>query len=102
MATGNVVPCCKGHRMPMGNINKNSFKDIWRSAVYNKFRYNGINFPKRHAYFSKMGNDAVAKTGCYNCDNLWQNISMQNRINLLKSKYPRLIKFCSFLLQKVL
>lgn len=73
MTTGNVVPCCKGHRMPMGNIYKNRFKDIWFSETYNKFRYNALKLPKSHCYFSKIGNDAVAKTGCYNCDNLWQN-----------------------------
>lgn len=101
MATGDVVPCCKGHRMSMGNINKNRFRDIWNSAIYNKFRYRGINFPKNHIYFSKMGNGAATKTGCYNCDNLWQNISMQNKINLLKDKHPQLVKWSSFLLKKL-
>lgn len=101
MATGNVVPCCKGHRMSMGNIHKNKFKDIWRSAAYNRFRHNGINLPKSHVYFSRMGNDADAKTGCYNCDNLWQNIPMQNKLNLLKNKHPKLVKFCGFLLKKL-
>ncbi len=101
MATGDVVPCCKGHRMPMGNIYKNRFKDIWRSAVYNKFRDNCVNLSKSNAYFSRMGNNAVAKTGCYNCDNLWQNIPMHKKLVMLRSKRPRLINFCSFLLKKL-
>ena len=101
MATGDVVPCCKGHRMPMGNIYKNRFKDIWRSAVYNKFRDNCVNLSKSNAYFSRMGNNAVAKTGCYNCDNLWQNIPMHKKLGMLRSKHPRFINFCSFLLKKL-
>jgi len=82
MTTGNVVPCCKGHRMPMGNIYKNRFKDIWLSDTYNNFRYNGLNLSKSHPYFSKIGNDAVARTGCYNCDNLWQNMPIHKKISL--------------------
>jgi len=84
MTTGNVVPCCKGHRMVLGNIYKNRFRDIWLSQEYNEFRYNCVNLSKTNAYFSKIGNDAVAKTGCYNCDNLWQNIPMHTKISLLK------------------
>jgi len=101
MATGDVVPCCKGHRMPMGNIYKNKFKEIWGSSTYNKFRNNCVNLSKSHAYFSRMGNDALAKTGCYNCDNLWQNIPMQKKLNILRSKHPRLINLCSSLLKKL-
>jgi len=101
MATGDVVPCCKGHRMPMGNVYKSKFKDIWRSAVYNKFRDNCVNLSKSHAYFSRMGNNAIAKTGCYNCDNLWQNIPMHKKLGMLRSKRPRLINFCSLLLKKL-
>lgn len=93
MTTGNVVPCCKGHRMPMGNIYKDRFRDIWFSDRYNEFRYNGLNLSKTHPYFSKIGNDVVAKTGCYNCDNLWQSIPMHRRIILLKSRYPQLVSF---------
>lgn len=101
MTTGNVVPCCKGHRMPLGNIYKDRFRDIWFSKNYNKFRYSCLNFPKSNPYFSKIGNDAITKTGCYNCDNLWQNIPAHNRINLLKSKNSHLLSFCSSLLRNL-
>lgn len=86
MATGDVVPCCKGHRMPMGNIYRNRFKQIWFSPEYNEFRFNGLNLPKTDIYFSKIGNDAKAKTGCYNCDNLWQNIPTDKMIAGIKNK----------------
>lgn len=101
MTTGNVVPCCKGHRMPLGNIYKNRFRDIWFSEAYNEFRYNCLNLSKNHHYFSKIGNDASPETGCYNCDNLWQNIPMHNKITLLKSKNSHLLSFCSSLLKNL-
>lgn len=98
MATGDVVPCCKGHRMRMGNIYKNRFKEIWLSGTYNEFRRNGLSLAKKHPYFSTIGNNADAKTGCYNCDNLWQNIPMHKRITTLK-KSPLLLKFSSSMLR---
>ncbi len=101
MTTGNVVPCCKGHRMQMGNIYKNRFKDIWFSQVYNEFRNNDLNLSKQDAYFSRIGNDAVERTGCYNCDNLWQNIPMHNKILLLKDKNSNLSSFCSTVLKNL-
>jgi MoaA/NifB/PqqE/SkfB family radical SAM enzyme len=88
MTTGNVVPCCKGHRMHMGNIFKNRFKEIWFSDTYNEFRDNGLKLAKAHPYFSRIGNDASSKTGCYNCDNLWQNIPVHRKITKLKEKGP--------------
>jgi len=100
MATGNVVPCCKGHRMSMGNVNEKRFKDIWFSEDYCKFRSNGLKLTKTDPYFSKIGNDAEAKTGCYNCDNLWQNIPMHKRITHLE-KQPFLSKFSASLLKSL-
>lgn len=101
MTTGSVVPCCKGHRMSMGNIYKNKFKEIWLSDTYNEFRNNGLYLSKNHPYFSKIGNDAVMKTGCYNCDNLWQNIPIHNKITSLKNKNLHLASFCNSLLRSL-
>lgn len=80
MTTGNVVPCCKGHKMVLGNVYKNSFRNIWNSKKYREFRSRAKNLKKSHAYFSVIGNDASSKTGCYNCDNLWQNEPMHKLI----------------------
>ena len=101
MTTGNVVPCCKGHRMPMGNIYENRFKDVWLSETYNEFRKKCITLSKSDPYFSKIGNDAGAKTGCYNCDNLWQNIPMHEKITSLKNENKQLTSFCSCILKNV-
>ena len=83
MATGNVVPCCKGHRMTMGNVNEDSFKRIWNGKRYREFRNKAKNMDKSNPYFSLFGNDASTDTGCYNCDNLWQNEPMHRLIKSL-------------------
>ncbi len=111
MATGDVVPCCKGHRMPMGNLYKQSFSDIWNSEQYRLFRYNAKNLKKTHPYFSGIGNSASKNMGCYNCDNLWQNepmhkiitslnkdalgagIGVKNRLSVFFNKFTRFFCF---------
>ena len=80
MTTGDVVPCCKGHRMVLGNVYKDSFRKIWNSKRYREFRSRAKNLKKSHAYFLAIGNAASDKTGCYNCDNLWQNEPMHRLI----------------------
>lgn len=36
-ATGDVLPCCASP-VPMGNLNRNSFAEIWRGPKYNRLR----------------------------------------------------------------
>lgn len=102
MTTGNVVPCCKGHRMPLGNIYNNRFREIWNSAAYREFRRNCLSRSKSDPYFSKIGNEADAKTGCYNCDNLWQNIPMHKRMTSIKKNNPHLVTLTSNALKNIL
>jgi MoaA/NifB/PqqE/SkfB family radical SAM enzyme len=99
MGTGNVVPCCKGHRMHLGNVYENRFREIWFSEKYNTFRRNGIHMSKSEPYFSLIGNETSQKTGCYNCDNLWQNIPLHNKIKKLKEIRPEFSSTCAELLQ---
>jgi MoaA/NifB/PqqE/SkfB family radical SAM enzyme len=99
MGTGNVVPCCKGHRMHMGNIYEKRFRDIWFSETYDMFRRNGIHMTKSDPYFSLIGNEASKVTGCYNCDNLWQNIPLHNKIKKVKAMRPEFSATCGELLK---
>ncbi len=80
MADGRVVPCCKGHRLPMGNLNNKRFLDIWNSPQYRKFRYNGLTLSKSAPYFSVMGDDGAGRTGCLNCDNIIHNTVMHDKV----------------------
>jgi len=79
MADGRVVPCCKGHRLPMGNLNKNRFIEIWNGPRYKKFRHNGLTLDKSAPYFSVMGDDGAGRTGCLNCDNIIHNTVMHDK-----------------------
>jgi radical SAM superfamily enzyme YgiQ (UPF0313 family) len=90
LANGDVIPCCKAHRLPLGNLYKNSFKEIWHSEKYNEFRYKAKYLKKADPYFLNMGNEGSKVTGCYNCDNLFQNIPMHEKvISLIKdNKFP--------------
>lgn len=79
MADGRVVPCCKGHLLPMGNLNDKRFYDIWNSTRYKIFRKKGLLTEKSNPYFSVMGSDGAGRTGCLNCDNIIHNIVMHDK-----------------------
>lgn len=79
MANGDVIPCCKAHLMPLGNINIDSFKDVWNSQKYDCFRHKAKNLKKSDPYFEKIE--------CYKgCDNYGMNLDTHRRV--LSSK-PR-------------
>lgn len=79
MADGRVVPCCKGHRLPMGNLNDQRFIEIWNSKRYKIFRKKGLFEEKSSPYFSVMGDDGKGRTGCLNCDNIMHNTVMHDK-----------------------
>ncbi|MBU1853423.1 MAG: radical SAM protein [Candidatus Omnitrophica bacterium] len=73
LANGNIVPCCRGVKKVLGNINKKSFKDIWFSEKYNEFRARAKYLSKNDIYFQKIG--------CIKeCDNLMHNEEMHSKI----------------------
>ena len=90
MADGKVIPCCKGHRMAMGNVYYRSFHDIWHSGRYKKFRENEVGLKKSHPYLRTMGNNLTDQTGCYNCDNLMHNLVLHRKILYQSSLYKQL------------
>jgi len=73
---GDVIPCCKAHLFPLGNLYKNSFNGIWFSEKYNEFRKKAKNIKKSDPYFKKIG--------CYKgCDNLGMNLEFHRKIKEL-------------------
>ena len=80
LADGCVVPCCRGGRKPMGNINSQDFKDIWFSQRYNEFRMKAKYLTKTDSYFSDIG--------CLKmCDNLMHNEEINRRIIDMRIQY---------------
>ena len=66
LADGKVVPCCRGVKKVMGNLNSRSFKDIWFSHHYDEFRCKAKYLSKADTYFKDIG--------CMKeCDNLMHN-----------------------------
>lgn len=62
LSNGDVIPCCRAHRKPLGNIFEKPFDAIWQSDHYNQFRDNALHLPKNHHYF----NDINCLKGCDN------------------------------------
>lgn len=74
LADGAVVPCCRGVKKIMGNINKQDFSQIWHQQNYNLFRAKARYLEKTDSYFSEIG--------CLKmCDNLMHNQEISQRIN---------------------
>lgn len=70
---GSVIPCCKAHKKPLGNLYDNTFSEIWNSHKYNEFRRLAKNEKKSHPYFKEIG--------CYkSCDNVGMNLDMHKEM----------------------
>ncbi len=66
-ADGEVIPCCRGHRFPVGNIFKEEFFSIWNGEREREFRRRGRERKKEAPLFQLIG----CREGC---DNLGMNI----------------------------
>ncbi|MDP8256691.1 MAG: carbamoyltransferase N-terminal domain-containing protein [Candidatus Alcyoniella australis] len=76
LADGDVAPCCRGSDKPMGNLFKESFKQIWNGERYREFRRMALNKRKSDPYFREID--------CYRtCDNLMHNEQLQRRMEAL-------------------
>lgn len=73
MADGYVVPCCRGVEMPMGNLNEQSFRELWFSEKYNRFREYALHLKDHPEFASRIG---CGKT----CDNHMHNLDMDQLI----------------------
>ncbi|MCA9439576.1 MAG: radical SAM protein [Candidatus Omnitrophica bacterium] len=76
-ANGDVIPCCKGQLKPMGNINNESFQEIWNNSKYNTFRNKGKNLPKSDPYFAEI--DCLKM-----CDNVGQLRTIDHHMTKLR------------------
>lgn len=83
---GDVTPCCKAHRMPVGNLYKEDFRKIWTSPKQRAFRKNALLNKKSDPYFSNIE--------CYKgCDNLGSNLEIHKRAVALTDTEKRVMNF---------
>lgn len=94
LADGNVNFCLKAHRIPVGSLYRNRFRDIWSSSLQKEYRRKANVYKKDDPFFSLIGNDPAAKVGCYkSCDNLGQIVGLHHRIQSLSAREDLILKF---------
>jgi len=83
---GNVNPCLKAHRYPIGNIYDTTFREIWSSPRQYEFRRQANQLRKQGPIFRLIGNDPSAEVGCYRgCDDLGRNEFTHGRLKELSN-----------------
>jgi radical SAM superfamily enzyme YgiQ (UPF0313 family)/MoaA/NifB/PqqE/SkfB family radical SAM enzyme len=96
MPDGDVNFCLKAHRIPVGNLYKNSFREIWNSKSQREFRLKALTFNKEDVFFQRIGNDENCKMGCYkSCDDIGRNRIVGERMNALSGIERFLLKTAS-------
>ena len=94
MPDGDVNFCLKAHRIPVGNLYKNSFREIWNSKLQREFREKALKFDKNDSFFQSIGNDKDCKMGCYkSCDDLGRNMNVQRHLNELSPIQKSVLRF---------
>jgi len=90
---GNVNPCLKSHRYPIGNIFDSSFREIWSSPRQYEFRRQANRLKKEGDVFRLVGNDPDAEVGCYRgCDDLGRNEFTHARLQKLSGSERAALK----------
>jgi len=96
LADGNVNACLKAHRIPVGNIYKQKFKEIWNGPLQKEFRSKTKRPKKEDPIFSCIGNDPDIKVGCYkSCDDIDRNLQIHKRLGSLSPAEKIILKSVS-------
>lgn len=83
-ADGDVNSCLKSHRLPVGNLYRDSFKNIWNGEKQCAFRKKTSKGDYSDPIFAQIGNDPDKKVGCYkSCDDIARNRHMMEKIQSL-------------------
>jgi MoaA/NifB/PqqE/SkfB family radical SAM enzyme len=83
-ADGSVNGCLKSHRIPVGNIYKNKFTEIWTGEKQKDFRKHTLEMKEGDPFFRMIGNDPTVEMGCYkSCDDIGRNQSMQRKMRAI-------------------
>ncbi len=81
LADGNIDFCLKAHRIPIGNIYRQSFREVWNSEKQKHYRCLARTYIKDDPFFSLIGNDPSTRVGCYRgCDDLGRNMWIADRM----------------------
>jgi len=91
LADGNVNPCLKAHKISIGNIYNQQFKDIWNSPQEQLFREKSFSLNRQDPYFTLIGNDPKARFGCLkSCDNIQINKDIHDKYGAILKEYGKI------------
>lgn len=89
-ANGNVDPCLKAHKLPIGNLYEESIDKIWWSHAAKTFRKKTQHINDKDPYFSQIGNDPNVKCGCYlSCDNIGYHQHLKYNVLVHLTKHDK-------------
>ncbi len=93
IASGDVNSCLKSHRIPIGNLHKQSFRSLWNNSRQREFRKRTRFFRQDDPYFRFIGNDTNATVGCFrSCDNIGHSLLVQKNLERLNGWQKRILK----------
>jgi len=78
LETGDVIPCCGCYELIIGNINHQTFIDIWNSAKYRHFRKKALHVDK------KLLMEKGCK--CFSCVDYASNLGIFRKLHPFESK----------------
>ncbi|HIE44049.1 MAG TPA: radical SAM/SPASM domain-containing protein [Candidatus Omnitrophica bacterium] len=78
-ANGDVLPCCKAHKTPVGNIYHKPFTEVWNGEKQKLFRQKSYNLKKNDPLFKLIGCRRV-------CDNIAINLALHRIVSQLKNR----------------
>lgn len=95
LPNGEVNSCLKAHRIPVGNLYLDEFRQIWNGDKQIFFRNKTLVYKKSDVFFRLIGNDPdVKEAGCYkSCDDIGRNVYMHGRIMSLTLIERLILKF---------
>jgi len=102
MPNGDVNACLKAHRIPTGNLYRDSFNQIWNGEKQRHFRKKTLVYEKKDPFFQLIGNDPhIKEAGCYkSCDDIGRNTHIHNRIMSLTFLERQLLKAAARIKQR--
>ncbi len=102
MPNGDVNACLKAHRIPVGNLYQDNFRQIWNGKKQQQFRGKTLVYKKQDPFFRLIGNDPdIKEAGCYkSCDDIGRNMHIHSRIMSLTSIERAALKVISKIKQR--
>ena len=92
-ADGEVNGCLKSHKIPVGNIFRQSFSDLWNSPAQKEFRRHTFAMTPLDPYLRQIGNDSRCDKGCRKtCDDIGRNLELAKKMKKLSTPFRLLLK----------